>query len=461
MSRSVPSKSHGFPRVNDTHSGPARSKRADPDENEGPARSKRADPDENEGPARSKRADPNENELEHRLGAVHGRVVAALVRRFGVDRLALVEDGLQEASLRVLGVEADLGGAGELESWLLRVAGNWIIDRLRQERRSASITEAPTGRVDPLTMEVDDELRLVFLCCHPRLARAAQVALTLRTAFGFTTAQIARTFLADERTIAQRIVRAKRQLREARVKFELPGADELPERRDAILEVLYQVFTEGHSATEGEMGLDVVICNESLRLVRLLTDDDRLGSPPAEALRAVFCFHLSRVPARHADDGSLLLLQEQDRARWDTGLIAEGFEWLARSARGGALSRFHAEAGIAACHAAPTYASTDWSTILELYEVLRGLVPSPVVDVNRAWAVAMCRGATPGLDELDAIPERDLLARYPYALAVYAELHASLGDLDRARAYLDRALDQRMSAAERALLLRKRASLGT
>ena len=161
-----------------------------------------------------------------------------------------------------------------LERWLLRVAGNWIIDQLRREHRHVAISEAPEGTADPLAAEVDDELRLIFLCCHPELPRAAQIALTLKTAFGFTTAQIARAFLSDERTIAQRIVRAKRQLRDARVSFELPGADELPERRDAILDVLYQLFTEGYATTHGEGGIDEAICEESLRLVRVLTADE-------------------------------------------------------------------------------------------------------------------------------------------------------------------------------------------
>ncbi len=380
--------------------------------------------------------DERRRALERSLRSVHGRLVAALVRRFGVAHLATAEDALQEASLRAMGSAADLTDPEQLERWLLRVAGNWTLDQLRREQRHVAISEAPEGISDPLAPGVDDELRLIFLCCHPGLPRAAQIALTLRTAFGFTTTQIARAFLSDERTIAQRIVRAKRQLREGHASFDLPGADELPERRGAILDVLYQLFTEGYSTTHGEGGIDELVCDESLRLARLLTEDERVTSAPAEALRALFCFNAARVSARRADDGSLLLLQEQDRARWNPALLAEGFEWLGRSARGSQPCRFHAEAGIAACHAAaPSYATTDWPQIVELYDLLRAIVPSPVVDVNRALAVAMCNGAVAGLDELDAIPERALLARYPYALAAYAELHGSLGDLEQARSY--------------------------
>ena len=224
--------------------------------------------------------------------------------------------------------------------------------------------------------------------------------------------------------------------------------------------MLYQAFTEGYATTNSEAGIDEALCDESLRLVRLLTGDPRWTSPQAEALRALFCFHVARTPGRVADDGSLLLLHEQDRTRWDLELLAEGFTFLGRSARGGEISRFHLEAGIAACHAKePSYATTDWEEIVRFYDLLRQMSPSPVVEVNRALAVAMCRGAVAGLDELDAIPERDLVGRYPYALATYAELHASLGHLDEARRFLDAALAQQTSPAERALLQRKKAAL--
>jgi predicted RNA polymerase sigma factor len=255
-------------------------------------------------------------------------------------------------------------------------------------------------------------------------------------------------------------VRAKQRLRDDERRFELPERAEVAARLAPILDVLYQLFTEGYATTAGDGGIDEALCDESLRLARLLTGDERWTSPAAEALRALFCFHVARTATRRADDGSLLLLHEQDRARWNRGLLDEGFSFLARSARGDEISRFHLEAGIAACHArAPSHATTDWAEIVALYDLLREASPSPVVDVNRALSVAMLRGATAGLDELDAIPERDLLARYPYALATYAELHASLGHIDQARSFLDRALEQQTSPAERALLRRKRASL--
>jgi RNA polymerase sigma factor (sigma-70 family) len=406
--------------------------------------------------------DARRAQVERAFRSTHGRLTAALVRRFGMDNLARIENALQEAGLRALERWEGSSSSTELEGWLLRVAHNALIDSLRHDRRSTALSEEEVGAAAPPTPEVDDELRLVFLSCHPSLPRAAQIALTLRIAFGFTTAQIARAFLSDERTIAQRIVRAKQRLRDEGTKFELPEPDEVPSRLVPILDVIYQLFSEGYSTTQGEAGIDEALCADSLRLARLLTDDARWTSPSAEALRALFCFHVARAPGRVADDGSLLLLHEQDRSRWDRALLDEAFVFLARSARGEELSRFHLEAGIAACHArAPSYAETDWTAILSLYDVLREASPSPVVDVNRALAFAMCHGAVAGIDELDAIPERELVARYPYALAAYAELHASLGHIDEARAYLDAALEQQASPAERALLERKRAALAS
>jgi RNA polymerase sigma-70 factor (ECF subfamily) len=377
-----------------------------------------------------------------------------------MDQFARIEGAVQEAGLRALERWSGDPQGAQLEGWLLRVAHNAFVDGLRHDRRNVPLSEAHLGAAEPPTPEIDDELRLIFLSCHPALSRAAQIALTLRVAYGFSTAQIARAFLSDERTIAQRIVRAKQRLRDDGTRFELPEPDEVPARLPPILDVLYQLFTEGYSTTDSDEAIDEALCGESLRLARLLTDDDRWTSPSAEALRALFCFHVARVPARRAEDGSLLLLHEQDRSHWDQTLLTEGMVFLARSARGSEVSRFHVEAGIAACHAkAASYPTTDWGEIVALYDVLRETSSSPVVDVNRALAVAMLRGAEAGLDELDAVPERELLARYPYALATYAELHASLGHLDEARAFLERALEQQTSPAERALLHRKRAAL--
>jgi RNA polymerase sigma-70 factor, ECF subfamily len=256
------------------------------------------------------------------------------------------------------------------------------------------------------------------------------------------------------------LVRAKRKLRDEDTRFELPSPDEVPARLAPILDVLYLVFNEGYSPTEGEAAIQGELSAEALRVARLLTQRPITATPAAEALCALFCFQASRDDARQAEDGSLLLLAEQDRALWDAELIGEGFSHLDQAARGGDMSRFHLEAGIAACHAAaPSHADTDWPGIVSLYDELRRRTRSPVVEVNRAVAVAMVSGAEVGLDELDAIPERELIASYPYALAAYAELHASLGEIEPARGYLRRALKHQPAHSQRLLLERKLAAL--
>ena len=386
---------------------------------------------------------------------------------------------MQDAMLRALERWPNEGIPTHASAWLYRVAHNLAVDEIRRGARlepldgdppppSAARDSAERGAVSetgfgdeaPAPVAVDDEIALMFLCCHPALPRAAQVALTLKIASGFTAAQIALAFLSDERTIAQRIVRAKATLRGDGALIEVPEADELPARLEPILDVLYLVFNEGYSPSDGETAVKDALCDEALRLVRLLTSHPRTSTPAAEALRALLCFQASRGVARRADDGSLLLLAEQDRARWDAERVAEGFAYLDRAARGSELTRFHLEAGVAAYHAAAaSHAETDWEQIVLLYGELRRRAPSPVIEVNRAVAVGMLEGALSGLDELDAIPERDSVARYPYALAAYAQFHASLGQLDEARAYLERALQHQPGRAQRALLERKLAGL--
>jgi RNA polymerase sigma factor (sigma-70 family) len=399
--------------------------------------------------------------LETRFRERHARVVAALTRRFGVRNFGIVEQAVQDAYVRALDRWTVSGLPDDPEAWLVRVAHNAAIDALRRERSHLALEGATdVAEGEPPSFEAEDEVRLMFLCCDPSLARAAQIALVANVAFGLTAAQIATAFVSDVRTVAQRLVRAKQRLRERGVRFDVPTAGGLPERLGALLDVLYVVFSEGYSPSVGEEAIDDGLCRDALRFVRLLTERDDTGLPAAFALRALLCFHAARAAARVADDGGLLLLGEQDRSRWNGALVDEAFACLARAGSGAQLTRYHLEAGIAACHAAAqNYAATDWARVVEMYAVLRARWPSLVVDVNHALAVAMHAGPRTGLDELDTIPERELLGRYPYALAAYAELHASLGNLDEARAYLDRAVAHQTSPAQAALLRRKRAAL--
>lgn len=399
--------------------------------------------------------------LEEGFRTSHARIVAALTRRFGVSHFEIIEQAIQDAYLRALDRWTVNGLPDDPEGWLVRVAYNASIDALRRERSHLSLEGAKdVPDAEPPSLDADNEIRLMFLCCDPGLSRAAQIALVANVAFGLTAGQIAIAFVSDERTVAQRLVRAKRRLRDRGVRFDVPSIDTLPARLAGMLDVLYVVFSEGHTPSVGEEAIDDGLCREALRCIRLLSSRDDTGSPATFALRSLLCFHAARAPARFADDGSLLLLAEQDRAKWDTSLVDEAFACLARAGDGLEVSRYHLEAGIAACHAvAPGYAATDWARVVDFYETLRERWPSLVIDVNRALAIAMCDGARAGLDALDAIPEREVLVRYPYALAAYAELHASLDQLDAARSYLDRALNHQTSPAQAALLRRKRNAL--
>jgi RNA polymerase sigma factor (sigma-70 family) len=399
--------------------------------------------------------------LEQQFQRGHSRVIAALARRFGARHLALAEQAIQDAYVRALARWTVNGLPDDPEAWLVRVAHNAVVDALRRERANLTLEHASTvPDASPPAFDTDDEIRLMFLCCDPVLSRAAQIALVLNVAFGLAARQIAIAFVSDERTVAQRITRAKQQLREEGVRFDMPATAVLPDRIAAILDVLYLAFSEGYSPSVGEEAFDEGLCREALRFVRLFTDRTDTALPTVFAVRALLCFHASRAAARFADDGSLLLLSEQDRSAWDDALVQEAFTCLERAGAGKNVTRYHIEAAIAACHAvAPTYANTDWVRIVELYNLLRVRAPSLVVDVNRALAVGMADGARAGLDELDAIPEREVLARYPYALAAHAELHASLGELETARSYLDRAVEHQPAGAQAALLRRKRAAL--
>jgi RNA polymerase sigma-70 factor (ECF subfamily) len=373
----------------------------------------------------------------------------------------IVENAVQDAYLRALERWPREGPPNEPERWLVRVAHNVMVDALRREPAVAALDAVHDAPVDgdPPALDGDNELRLILLCCDRRLTRAAQLALVLNVAFGLSARQIASAFLSDERTVAQRIVRAKQRLRDEGVRFALPDGAALPAQLAAVLDVLYLVFSEGFNPTGADTALDVGLCNEALRLVRLLTETEHTVTPAAFALRALLCFHASRAPARLADDGSLLLMPEQDRARWDGRLMAEAFQSLNPAGAGQELTRFRLEAAIAACHAlGSTYATTDWARIVELYDLLR---ERAVAGGRRQLSAGDldAGGAQAGLDELDAIPEREVLGRYPYALAAFADLHASLGNLEEARSYLDRALAHQAAPAQQALLRRKRAAL--
>jgi RNA polymerase sigma-70 factor (ECF subfamily) len=367
------------------------------------------------------------------------------------------------------GVPANAG------AWITTTARNRAIDRLRRARRFAE--KAPIlvrdeafdaaarqgAALAALEEEMhpipDDQLRLIFTCCHPALAPEASVALTLRTLGGLTTPEIARAFLVPEPTLAQRLVRAKRKIREAGIAYEVPSGDRLADRLDAVLRVLYLVFNEGYDATAGETLIRRELCAEAIRLGRVVAQL-LPGEPEAAGLLALMLLTDARRPAREGQGGELVLLEDQDRSRWDAERIEEGRTLVERALRMGRVGPYQLQAAIAAVHdEAPSAAATDWPQILGLYEVLLRIAPSPVVALNRAVAVAQVRGPAAGLAAVDALAGDPSMEGYRFFHAARADLLRRLGRTAEAVTAYDRALALGPNDPERAFLEARRAGV--
>lgn len=398
----------------------------------------------------------------------HGRIVSTLTRVFGVENLDLAEDVVQDALLKALRQWRYGKVPRNPSAWITQVAKNRALDLLRRDKvfraRQPGIAESFTSENAEsffLDDEVrDDQLRMMFASSHPSLPRESQVALTLKTLCGFGIPEIARAFLTGDDAIAKRLVRAKQKLREDRVKFEIPAGEDLTDRLDAVLQTIYLLFNEGYNASQGEDLIRRDLCDEAIRLAKLLVGHPAGNTPQTHALLALMLLHAARLPARMDDHGNLLLLREQDRSLWDAGMIAEGLSHLEQSAAGNQATRFHLEAGIAACHSlAPDYDQTDWPRILELYDLLVTINDSPVVALNRAIAIAKTRGAKAGLEAVRQIPNRNRLDSYYLLHAALAEFHCNLGDHAAAACEYRRALKLTENLSERAFLERQIAKL--
>jgi RNA polymerase sigma-70 factor (ECF subfamily) len=327
-----------------------------------------------------------------------GQMVAWLTRIFGPAHLELAEEVVQDALVKALQQWPYSGVPENPAGWLFRVARNGALDALRRDQRSFRLkTEAAASVHDVATLAdsisldgplEDDELRMVFLCCHPELSRDARVALSLKTVCAFSVPEIARAFLVPEATVAQRLVRARRQLRDTNAQFDLPSGSALTARLDSVLEVIYLLFNEGYAAHGGDDLVRLDLCREGLRLARLVADSPATAAPPAHALTALIAFQTARLPARVDASGEMVLLEDQDRRLWDPRLISLAFRHLERSADGNVMTAYHVQAGIAAAHAGAADAdATPWTAIMRLDDLLR-INPSPVVALNRAVAVA-------------------------------------------------------------------------
>ena len=356
------------------------------------------------------------------------RVVAALAASLGARHLDLVEDAVQDALVSAMRSWAHGGVPDDPAAWLYRASRNRALDLLRRDRGEASLDEHEGVHVDERWSEPhvhDAELRMVLMCCHPRLSPTSRVALALSVVAGLTAPEIARALVVAEPAARQLLVRAKRRLRDESVELTLPGAADLDERLDATLATIYLMFNEGYCAFDGERLVRRELCREALRICGLLLDSPQTARPRVLALAALLSFQSARLDARTDADGNVIRLADQDRSRYDARLIGLGFELLGRAGEGSTLSIYHLEAEIASHHArATSMAATDWNAIVRAYDALVALNPSPVIALNRVVAIAERDGVNAALADLDALRGVPALESYPF-------LHTTRGELLR------------------------------
>jgi RNA polymerase sigma-70 factor (ECF subfamily) len=399
-----------------------------------------------------------------------GRLVAALTRVFGVGNLALAEDVVQDAFCRALEVWPIRGVPDNAAAWLMATARHRAIDVIRRARTARTFAPEVVrvlehgGTVDPIVDEAfagavvrDEQLRMMFSCCHPALAEDVQVALVLNVLCGFGAGEIAAAFLVSRAAMEKRLARGKHALAAEGRLFDLADAD-FTMRLASVRRALYLLFNEGYHGASGETTVRADLCADALRLARLISDYPPAATPETDALVALMCLHAARLPARVDDAGDLHTLVDHDRSQWDRALVEEGLARLERSASGTTVTPWHLEAAIAAAHAAaPTAAATAWSLIVSLYDRLLAIAPTPVVALNRAIAIGQRDGPDAGLDALARIADRDRLARYPFYDAAAGELELGRGRPDAARDRFSAALAVARNAAERRFLERQMA----
>ncbi|MBI1841220.1 MAG: sigma-70 family RNA polymerase sigma factor [Verrucomicrobia bacterium] len=395
------------------------------------------------------------------------RLVAMLAGQFGTHRLQLAEDAVQEALVRALQTWPYRGVPDNPAAWLTQTARNLALDQLRREQRWQEKEDgiahehdrwiaAPGPREENADTFTDDTLRMMFVCFHPQLSADAQTALALRTLCGLSAAEIAAAFLTTEAAIAKRLVRARQRIRELALPFIVPAPHELSSRLDGVLATIYLLFNEGYKASSGDRLVREELCHEAIRLALQLAAHPATRQPRTHALLALMLFNGARLAARADDAGNLLRLHEQDRSAWNRAMIERGLHYLALASTGDAVSEYHLQAGVAACHvAASDDASTDWPRILILYDELARINLSPVVALNRAVAVARVHGVRAGLDALDAIHPGASLDGYSLYHAVRGAFTADLGRKSEALAHFRKAEALATLPSERAFLAKR------
>ncbi len=395
-----------------------------------------------------------------------GRLVATLTSIFGVHNLALAEDVVQDAFCRALEVWKLRGVPDNPSAWLMTTAKRRALDVLRRERTARRFapelgrfldsewTLAPTVEecFAPGAIK-DDQLRMMFSCCQPRLSEEAQVALILHILCGFSVDEVASAFVSTHAAMEKRLTRAKKVLAASERLFDITDAQDFERRLPSVQRALYLLFNEGYHSASEEWSVRTDLCDDAMRLTAFLREHPLASTPETHALAALMCLHAARLPARVEPSGDLCLLADQDRSLWDAGLIAEGQRLLELSAQGPEISAYHVEAAIAAVHAAAHHAvDTDWGMIVSLYDRLMTIRPSPVVALNRAIAIAQHETAERGLEEIRAIPNSKRLARYPSYHAALGEFEFRSGNAERARTHFMDALAVARNPMERRFL---------
>ena len=405
--------------------------------------------------------------VEHLFRHEGGKMVATLTRIFGIEHLNLAEDVVQEALARALQTWPFYGVPKNPSAWIMRASRNLALDVVRRRKvfqnKQAEIIAlmdrdgvAPDDAIFSQEEITDDRLRLIFVCCHPVIPAEVQVALALKTLCGFSVTEIGHAFLTTEAAIAKRLTRAKQKIRQARIPFEIPAANELSQRLDGVLQSLYLLFNEGYKASSGENLVREELCDEAIRLAELLVEHPAGNRPKTHALLALMLLNAARNPTRLDREGNLLRLKEQDRKRWDKSMIARGMLHFAQSAAGDELSEYHLQAGIAACHcAAKDYESTDWEQIVSLYDRMIKLDQSPVVALNRAVAVANVHGPEAGLKAVRAIRNSQKLNSYYLLYAVLGEFESQLDHRQAAAENFRKSFELAETKSERAFLLKR------
>jgi RNA polymerase sigma factor (sigma-70 family) len=405
--------------------------------------------------------------VEHLFRDQAGKMVATLTSIFGLEHLALAEDVVQEALARALQTWPFYGVPNNPAAWIMRTARNLALDVVRRQKVSREkepevirLMDRSDSGPDDLVFDeeeiTDDRLRLMFVCCHPAIAAADQVAFALKTLCGFSITEISRAFLTTDAAIAKRLTRAKQKIRDARIEFEIPAGAELKQRLDGVLQALYFLFNEGYKASSGETLVRQELCREAIRLTTLLAEHPAGNQPKTHALLALMLLNSARFSARVDSDGNLLRLQDQDRSQWDQAMIAKGMFHLAQSAAGDSLSTYHLLSAIAACHcAAKDYASTDWPRILSLYDRLLEFDNSPIIALNRSVAVANVHGPAAAIEALAAIRNQPELNSYYLLHAAQGEFECRLGHLPTAAEHFRHALKLTQLDSERAFLSKR------